>query len=83
METPASLLAPLTIGALTFRNRIVMPPHGTLHSVDGFVSERNVAYFEECAEGRAGGSVVHRIGDCSAPRLLDNAIWDGTANGTL
>lgn len=31
----------------------------------------------------AAGAEVHRIGDCLAPRKLDDAIWGGAAGRSL
>lgn len=53
-----TLSSPFAIGGVVFRNRIVVPPHGTLHSAKGMVSERNLAYYEERARGGAGAVVV-------------------------
>lgn len=45
------LAAPFSIRDFIFKNRLILPPHGTLHSRDGKISDRNVAYFEARAQG--------------------------------
>ncbi len=42
---------PLTIGKLTVKHRIMMPPHGVLHAEDNIPNERLVAYYRERAKG--------------------------------
>lgn len=56
--TLRELLSPFAIRDVVFRNRFVVPPHGTLHSVNGMVSERNLAYYEERARGGAAAIIV-------------------------
>jgi 2,4-dienoyl-CoA reductase-like NADH-dependent reductase (Old Yellow Enzyme family)/thioredoxin reductase len=49
------LFSPLTIKGMELRNRIVMPPMGTLSAnVDSTVSERQIEYYEARAKGGAG-----------------------------
>ena len=50
-----TLFQPISIGGLTARNRIVMPPMNTnLAHGDGFASDRNRDYYAERARGGAG-----------------------------
>jgi 2,4-dienoyl-CoA reductase-like NADH-dependent reductase (Old Yellow Enzyme family)/thioredoxin reductase len=49
------LLSPIKIGTMEVRNRIVMPPMGTLFGApDGTVTERHINYYEARAKGGAG-----------------------------
>ena len=51
----AKLLEPTRIGSMELRNRIVMPPMNMqLANVDGGVTERKIAFYEERAKGGAG-----------------------------
>ncbi len=51
-ETPfPGLFQPGTIGTLHLKNRIVMPPMGTVLSDSGFVSSRLIDYYEARAKG--------------------------------
>jgi 2,4-dienoyl-CoA reductase-like NADH-dependent reductase (Old Yellow Enzyme family) len=52
------LLAPLTIGSVTLRNRIVSSGHDTVMAHAGHVTDRLVAYQEARARGGAGLIVV-------------------------
>jgi len=52
MPTPTKLFEPITIGPMTLKNRIVMPPITTLYDYDG--GRRFDAFFEERARGGAG-----------------------------
>jgi len=58
------LFEPLTIGALTLPNRIVMLPAGPSWAFDGSVPEHDIDYFEARARGGVGlivlgGTTVH------------------------
>jgi len=48
------LFSPLTIGAVTLRNRIVMLPHGTSMVVNGAPTDDDIAYYERRARSGAG-----------------------------
>ncbi len=55
------------IGQMALRNRIVMAAMHLGYAEDGFVTERFVQYYEECAKGETGlivlgGFKVHRLG---------------------
>ena len=52
------LFAPLTLGPLTIRNRILSSGHDTVMAEDGRVSDRLVAYHAARAEGGVGLIVV-------------------------
>lgn len=45
---------PLTFGATTIKNRILVAPHGQSAAVDNAPSDRQVAYYEERAKGGVG-----------------------------
>ncbi len=45
---------PLTFGATTIKNRILVAPHGQTSAVDNAPSDRQVAYYEERAKGGVG-----------------------------
>jgi len=49
------LFEPVQIGQMQIKNRIVMPPMGTLYATEqGYVSQRNIDYYEARARGGAG-----------------------------
>ncbi|MFG1927363.1 mycofactocin system FadH/OYE family oxidoreductase 2 [Cryptosporangium sp. NPDC048952] len=48
------LAAPLRVGRLTLRNRVVFSAHLTNFAVDGLVTDQHVAYYAERARGGAG-----------------------------
>src|SRR3990172_9451466 len=53
------LLAPGRIGALTLRNRMVMPPMGVNYAtIDGYVTPRSVDYYAARAAGGVGAIIV-------------------------
>ncbi len=55
MKKLEHLLAPIKIGTLEIKNRVVMPPMGTgLGNPDGTVSEANLAYLRRRARSGAG-----------------------------
>lgn len=46
------LFSPFSIGTLELKNRIVMPPMGTNFATpEGFMTERQIAYYVERAKG--------------------------------
>ena len=45
---------PLTFGATTIKNRILVAPHGQSAAVDNAPSDRQIAYYEERAKGGVG-----------------------------
>jgi 2,4-dienoyl-CoA reductase (NADPH2) len=56
-----------SIGSMQVRNRIVMAAMHLGYAEDGFVTERLIRYYEECAKGEVGlivvgGFKVHRLG---------------------
>ncbi|WP_210506144.1 NAD(P)-binding protein [Naasia sp. SYSU D00057] len=52
---PASaLFTPLRIGAVTVRNRIMQAAHSKQYAVEGYESDREIAYFTRRARGGAG-----------------------------
>ena len=57
------LFSPFSIGNLKLENRIVMPPMATNYaSAEGFVTERQIAYYIERAKGGVGYITVEHTG---------------------
>lgn len=54
-------LAPLTVGNLVFRNRVIVPAHTTNFGEDHLPSERHLAYHRERARGGAGAIIFESI----------------------
>ncbi len=69
------LFSPFSIGTLKLKNRIVMPPMATSYATpDGFVSDRQIAYYVERAKGGVGyinveHTGIHEHGKAS-PKML-------------
>lgn len=58
-----SLFSPFSIGNLKLQNRIVMPPMATNYATpEGFVSDRQIAYYLERARGGVGYITVEHTG---------------------
>ncbi|MEV7972520.1 FAD-dependent oxidoreductase [Cellulomonas sp. NPDC089187] len=56
------LLSPFTVGTMTLRNRVVMPPMGSnLALPDGTVSDAQLDYYEQRARGGTGLIIVENI----------------------
>jgi 2,4-dienoyl-CoA reductase-like NADH-dependent reductase (Old Yellow Enzyme family) len=79
------LFTPFRVGRVTLRNRIVSTPHATRSGKDGYVTERYVRYQREKARGGAGLAALQGrvpemllVGDAMAPRLLHDALLEGT-----
>lgn len=82
-ESPADprfphLFAPLRVGSVTLRNRIVSSGHDTVMAHDGHVTDQLVAYHEARARGGVGlivvqATAVHPSADYTAHAL---AIYD-------
>ncbi|MGD9139244.1 MAG: FAD-dependent oxidoreductase [Desulfobacterales bacterium] len=70
-----SLFSPLSIGNLKLENRIVMPPMATNYATsEGFVTDRQIAYYVERARGGVGyitveHTAIHEHGKAS-PKML-------------
>ena len=62
------LLAPLRIGPVELRNRIVSSGHDTVMASDGLITDQLVAYHEARARGGAGLIVVQVAGVHGDPR---------------
>ena len=57
-----SFFSPITIGKLAIQNRIVMPPMATNYtSPEGFVTDRQIAYYVERAKGGVGYITVEHL----------------------
>jgi len=57
------LFEPGNMGRMRLRNRIIMPPCGTHYSsLDGLVTDRQIAYYGERAKGGAGLIVTEGMG---------------------
>jgi len=69
------LFSPFSIGSLKLENRIVMPPMATNYATpEGFVTDRQIAYYVERARGGVGYITVehtgiHQLGKAS-PKML-------------
>lgn len=78
----SDLFSPLRIGALSLKNRIVMPPMSTNlghPKRPGFVSERHKAYYRERAKGGAGLIIVEATAASLSKsfRKLGLGLYDG------
>ena len=80
------LFEPGRIGSMTLRNRIIMPPMGTMQVNDNVVSDRMCRYYEERARGGAAliiveyGTVAPRpVGDSNMLGLHDDRFIPGLA----
>jgi len=56
------LFSPLTIGAVTIRNRIMSSGHDTVMARDGLITDQLIAYQEARARGGAGLIVIQVAG---------------------
>jgi 2,4-dienoyl-CoA reductase-like NADH-dependent reductase (Old Yellow Enzyme family) len=65
------LFAPLRLGGLEARNRVVSSTYSKLYGQRGTDSQRMIDYFAERAEGGVG----------IAPRRIDHAIYGGDVAG--
>ena len=55
----SALFSPIRLGSKTIKNRIIMPPMGTLFATwDGIVTERQINYYHTMARGGVGLVVV-------------------------
>ena len=70
------LFEPTKIGAMTVKNRIVMPAMGTdFGTQDGFVSPKLVDYYEERAKGGVGLIIVENTSvDYPRGKAMPNQI---------
>ncbi len=68
------LLAPLTIGGVELRNRIVSSGHDTVMAVDGLVTDQLVAYQEARAAGGVGLIVVQVAGVHPSARYTSHVL---------
>lgn len=77
-ETGTAPHAPLRVGPVTLRNRIVFPAHLTNFSVDGTVTDRHVAYYEARARGGAALIVTEEHTVHPSDRPYEKLIrgWD-------
>lgn len=67
------------IGSFTLRNRLVMPPMGTnLAQEDGHVTDTQIRYYEERAQGGVGMVIVEIAGVDPGGRAIPRQIglWD-------
>lgn len=72
------LFAPLRLGHVTLRNRIVSTPHATKFGKDGYVTERYIRYYEEKARGGAG--LLQCFGSMSVHPSSPVFDWGGIKN---
>lgn len=58
----SQLFAPMTIGSMTVKNRVVMMPMGTNFAQEnGGISDRHIHYYEQRAKGGTGLIVVENV----------------------
>ena len=58
-----NLFSPISIGTLKIQNRIVMPPMATHYSTpEGFVTDRQIAYYVKRAKGGVGQITTEHTG---------------------
>lgn len=64
MKELKMLFAPIKIGTMELKNRIVMAPMGMNYAeLDGSISEREINYYAARAKGGVG--LINIIGNCS------------------
>jgi 2,4-dienoyl-CoA reductase-like NADH-dependent reductase (Old Yellow Enzyme family) len=77
-DSPAAhfprLFTPLRIGSVTVRNRIVSSGHDTVMAVDGFVTDRLIAYQAARAAGGVGLIVVQVAGVHESARYTSHVL---------
>ncbi|CAM3652835.1 FAD-dependent oxidoreductase [Erysipelothrix urinaevulpis] len=57
-----NVLSPLSVKAMTLRNRIVMPPIGTnFANIDGSMNKDHLAYYEQRAQGGTGLIILENV----------------------
>lgn len=61
MPVADPLFAPLQLGPLRLKNRIVMPPMGTGLDADGVMNDAAIAYYRRRAEGGTGTITVEAL----------------------
>jgi len=73
------LFSPFHIGPLTMQNRIVMPPMATNYATpEGFVTERQIAYYVERAKGGVGYITVEHTGVLQQGKASPNMLMIST-----
>lgn len=82
-STYSHLLAPGRIGSLTLRNRILMCPMGDAQATrNGYVTDQQIAYYEERARGGAALLLVGSVG-VTSPDGLASPQQAAIANETM
>ena len=70
-----ALFSPFSIGTLKMQNRIVMPPMATNYATpEGFVTERQTAYYVERARGGVGYITVEHTGILQQGKASPNML---------
>jgi 2,4-dienoyl-CoA reductase-like NADH-dependent reductase (Old Yellow Enzyme family)/NADPH-dependent 2,4-dienoyl-CoA reductase/sulfur reductase-like enzyme len=73
------LFSPFHIGPLKMQNRIVMPPMATNYATpEGFVTERQIAYYVERAKGGVGYITVEHTGVLQQGKASPNMLMIST-----
>jgi 2,4-dienoyl-CoA reductase-like NADH-dependent reductase (Old Yellow Enzyme family)/thioredoxin reductase len=73
------LFSPFSIGTLKIINRIVMPPMATSYATpEGFVSDRQIAYYVERARGGVGYITVEHTGILQQGKASPNMLMIST-----
>jgi 2,4-dienoyl-CoA reductase-like NADH-dependent reductase (Old Yellow Enzyme family) len=72
---PHLICEPFKLGSMTLKNRMVMAPMATRYATaDGFVTPRQVAYYEARAKGGAGLIIVEATYVNRKGQLLPNGV---------
>ena len=73
------LFSPFSIGTLKMQNRIVMPPMATHYATtEGFVTERQIAYYVERAKGGVGYITIEHTGILQQGKASPNMLLIST-----
>src|SRR5436305_5613507 len=77
MAEAPHLFTPLTIGDITFRNRILVSPMCQYSSVDGFANDWHLVHLGSRAVGGAGAVIMEATAVTAPGRISpqDQGIW--------
>ena len=79
-----TLFSPFSIGTLKMQDRIVMPPMATHYATaEGFVTERQIAYYVERAKGGVGYITVEHTGILQQGKASPNMLLISTDEHAL
>jgi 2,4-dienoyl-CoA reductase-like NADH-dependent reductase (Old Yellow Enzyme family)/thioredoxin reductase len=78
------LFSPFSIGTLTLKNRIIMPPMATNYaSAEGFVTQRQIDYYVERAKGGVGYITIEHTGILQEGKASPKMLMISTAEHAL